>query len=958
MGLSFHFLGTAAKDVGHAAATVARGNTKPGGGVFGFLDNQLGPPNSEQAKANHNLGAKTAQQVQKVPVVGRADTHIVNAGKSIAQGTIGAGIPIGNEIYNRVVAPAANLPQQTFHPQDLGGAGTTLLGDKPILSPSQTFTATRQAGHGTPFSFLAAGAVAAGAIPIGGGEAKAAQGLVKASTTKDAIQALTKSGVDETIAKKIAPAVAQTKDPNIIKNIIDNAHNPPALPRSPLEQLTPGGPPKTAGQGTKLPTELPKQTSATKRAFLSVRGEISKAGLHGQEIADKLQETRNVSERGQAEFIQKIPTVLNLNKNEFTHFVNSLEELDKGAKNVDVGPKVQQAINEWTQNIPSIHERATATGPGKANLDVGNLGQNYFPRNYTELLSNQEGLNKAANHLVETGQADNIGEALQQLQFMKSRYSTPYGHFENSRTLDLPEYDKSKDALVNYISGSYDRIANAEQFGPKGEIARQLISNAGAEGHDIAHLLDRYQIATGIKKHNATAEKASSAIRGVNRFRSLGLSALLNVTQSNNTAAVSGIWNTAGAAFKTFSSSEKQYIKDTGVIIDSVLNNLREQTGLAGKITGKVTAPAFGLVERFNRSVSAVAGKDYATKLASKGDEKSLNILREKLGVQGDIGKKLTPDQEIQAGRKMVEITQFKVDPQDLPGWVDSPGGKLVAQFRTFGYKQTGFIYNQVLKEAAKGNALPLTRFLAVGIPLGVAAGTARNVLKGQTGAGQKGNQDSPATDAFHQMIDGLANVGGFGLGPTDAYFLGSNAKSQRFPEYVASTVGGPTAGLAVGSTIDASQAANGNFNGLERRGLKSLSSIGPALSNKLVPYSETSKDQKAVLDQLKQEGASKEQVTTYEQFFSSGKSLKGEEGKARKEIDAVLKKEGPDSQTAYNIAKAYNAKVEKTYSKWVKDYAQKYGTDDLETRYTQKFIDPDNFSDRYDSLSTPIINK
>lgn len=938
MGFNLHFLGTIKNDVQH----VAQGDSKAGGGVFGFLNKSVGAPVSHVASLPVNeTRFAVAQATHNEPAAAQAVQNIHTGTSEVRK--FAQGFPAGTAA---LVAGARGKQEYKATNPVL----SFLAGNEATPTPQGAYSQARNTGQGIGPALGIAGLTTLGDVPVGPGKffkGGVAEQLVKASTKEEATKALVKSGVDESIAHKIAPGVAATKDPHIINNIIDNAHKPPALPQSPVAQLTPSETTKTAGQGTKLPIELPGQTSAIKKAFLSVRGELSKAGLHGQEIADRLQETRNASETGQAEFVQKIPTVLSLKKNEFTHFVNSLEDLSKGIKNVDAGPKVQQAINEWTQNIQSVRDRAE-----KAGLDVGNLGQHYFPRNYTELLSSQEGLNKAANHLVETGQADNIGEALHQIQFMKSRYSTPYGHFENSRTLDLPGYDKSKNALGGYISGAYDRIANAEQFGPKGEVARQLIANAGGEGHDIAHLLDRYQIATGIKSYSPTTEKASSAIRGFNRFRSLGLSSLLNVTQSNNTAAVSGIWRTAGAAFKSFTPAQKQYVKDTGVIIDSVLNNLREGGGVGKSAIGKATAPLFGHVERFNRSVAAVAGKNYATKLVSKGDEKSLNILREKLGVQGDIGKKLTPEQEIQASRKMVELTQFKVDPQDLPGWTNSPGGKLVAQFRTFGYKQTGFIYNQVLKEAAKGNVLPLTRFLAVGIPLGVAAGQARNTLRGQPGVGARGNQQTAETDIFHKAIEGLANVGGFGLGPTEGKFLAQNATSPRFPEYVAGTVGGPTAGLAVGSTIDVSQAAGGNFNGLERRGLKSLSSIGPALSNKLVPYNGLNKNEKSTIAQLKKEGAPTNQINSYTTFFNT----KGPSSSSvNKQIDEALKKDNYDK--AYQLAKDYNVKVEKAYSAWAKQYGNDV-PEDLYSKYTAKYISPDGFDARQQRLTTPILSR
>lgn len=145
---------------------VAHGNSAPGGGVFGFLDKQLLPQNKQQTQQPSPIN-RVAHAVQQIPVVGRADTHILNAARDVGQGTIGAGVPLGVEAYNRVIAPAAGLPQQTIHPQQFGPTGTTLLGEGPVLSPSQTYTESRKT-HAAPFSFLLGAAVAAGGVPVGG----------------------------------------------------------------------------------------------------------------------------------------------------------------------------------------------------------------------------------------------------------------------------------------------------------------------------------------------------------------------------------------------------------------------------------------------------------------------------------------------------------------------------------------------------------------------------------------------------------------------------------------------------------------------------------------------------------------------------------------------------------------------------------------------------------------------
>lgn len=655
-----------------------------------------------------------------------------------------------------------------------------------------------------------------------------------------------------------------------VQNEIDKIHNPvqggdlasnldaaakaPDAPKVPTETptvTTTAPKPRDFTPPTK--NTIYKQPGFVKRIFTSESGKLNALGAEGSRVAQGLSAVRNNSETAQANFIKQIPTVIGLKKRDYNKFVDTLDTMARGGEVSGVSPKIQRAISEWQRMIPTIRQSAVDAG-----IDVGDLGDTYYPHNYSKLLSTSKGTQKAIDHLVKTGQADNSVEAANMLQHMKQRYATPFGHFENSRKLDLPGYDRGKDSLVSYVAGAFNKISHAEQFGANGEKAASLIDDIGKAKGDAAKLsaLKSYMISSGSYQWDRPSSylKGTSAIRSFNRLRSLGLSAILNAGQTTNTASVAGIWRTARAATKLLSKSEREYVNSTGVIIDSVLNSLREGSGVGNKLAGKLTAPGFNVVEDFNRSVAAEAGKSWATKLAkkaAKGNSKAEKILREKLGVEGEIGAKLTKEQEIQASRKLVENTQFKVDPQDLPGWASSPEGKMVSQFRTFAYKQTGFVYNQLLKEAVVNkNPAPLARFLAVGVPIGYVSNEVRKKLRGEDTSGTKGVSSENKSSLFGDLVTSLQNVGAFGM-LSDVGFLGSNIKSQRFPQYLASSLAGPTAGLGLQTVTNIQQAAAGNSKALARQGLRTIPVAGAYASNQILPYGgdEFSKTQQGVLD-------------------------------------------------------------------------------------------------------------
>jgi hypothetical protein len=217
--------------------------------------------------------------------------------------------------------------------------------------------------------------------------------------------------------------------------------------------------PLKSGQGS----GIPKPLSILKRTTLSTKGQLNQLGEGGKTISSGLGKARDISEIGQAQFLKQIPSVTGLSHKEFPQFVDTLNVLSRG-ENPNVSPKIGQAVKEWSTAIPQVRQLGEQAG-----VPVGDLGPTYFPRDYSQLLRNSKNVNKVAQDLVRTGQAKDLGEAQKMLQFMKNKYDTSFGHFENSRAFDLPGYDKSKNALINYISGAYNKIGHAQVFGPNGK---------------------------------------------------------------------------------------------------------------------------------------------------------------------------------------------------------------------------------------------------------------------------------------------------------------------------------------------------------------------------------------------------------------------------------------------------------------------------------------------------------
>jgi hypothetical protein len=629
---------------------------------------------------------------------------------------------------------------------------------------------------------------------------------------------------------------------------------PPKEIKPPTQKVTPDAQP--------LPERNTKMVSKTDKLLRSTRSIIERQGENGKLLAGKLQSARDSKEIYLSELQQAMPTVTKLARKGRNAIVNKDFENFVEATQGRAKPKnatIAKAIKEWQAAHPGIRQRGVDAG-----LEIGDLGPTYYPHfiDYERVFKDTNTYNKAINHLVETNQAPTPEEAIKLLNYAKDvSRNRQFGNLESERLIDLPFYDKTPNSLISYLNGSAKRITNTETFGAKDEEALKLITKAGQQGYDTEAMKNAFDVAVGAKQYSQTSSAISGGVRKYITTTRLGLGALTNVSQNVNTGIVTGHTRTLSSAVKALSKKNKQFVADTGVISDALLNDLKTQQGYSsfsskviGKAINKVTAPGFGKVEQINRSISAIAGRDYGLRLAQKGNETALR----KLGVTGDIANKtLTEAQQIQVAREVVRKTQFKVDPQDLPGWADSPGGKLIAQFRTFSYNQSKFFSNEVIKPAAKGNLVPLGRVLAA-LPVGYGLYETRRVIDGRP---EEENENKVALASF-------SKIGGAGL-VLDLYQSLNPLNSEYIPSdrrvtMALGAAGGPAVGVgtqAVGAVSEFIQRKNtpadeSKLEGkvtlakgekytdatpISRFGLSQIPIVGTPIKNRLLPYKKQS---------------------------------------------------------------------------------------------------------------------
>ena len=578
-----------------------------------------------------------------------------------------------------------------------------------------------------------------------------------------------------------------------------------------------------------MPTPLGKS-----KYGMSSSGLLDNSGIAGKEFNRRFDIVRSTREQLDAAFWKSVPSVKTLG-NETTAFVDALEALSKG-ETPTMSPKVTQAVKEYSQAMPKIRDTAVAAGK-----EVGDRGPYYFPRDYSKAFE-PKNLNKTVQHLIDTKQATDVADAMQKIDFMKQNSKPIYGHLDKTRSFDLPGYNKSMDALSNYVSAAHDNIAKAEQFGPKHEIIDQLVNHMSKEGYDTRIAKDAIDVSMDNKTYNPTTSKWFARERQFQGMTKLGKAGVTNAGQSANTAITEGAINTLRSVKQLRDKNVLGLIEDSGVLNDHTISKIASGSqGTTNVVATNLASPGFTQVERFNRMVAGQAGKNSADILAKKafaGDVTAELKLRSKYGITGDIRETLTREQQIQAIRKTVEKTQFKVDGFDLPPWANSPIGKSATQFKPFMYKQTKFLMDEVIKAAKNDKDLmPMVRMLTVGAPIGVAGMYVKGAIAGYNPFVDQKTKEQDST--LTKLAKGVNAVGGTGMAsiPIDLY---NKRASDSLTSRVAGTIGGPGSS----DVVDTSQniiAGNKNkdWKPLERQILTKIPVVGNRISNAVAPYSE-----------------------------------------------------------------------------------------------------------------------
>lgn len=589
---------------------------------------------------------------------------------------------------------------------------------------------------------------------------------------------------------------------------------------------------------------------------------ISRFGETGKQLAQTLRAIRDDAEREAGTYVADLRKSLS-NLTTLDEKANLVEVLDKGA--APVSRNVAEIAAKERAKLNAIADRAT-----EASLEIRNPvtgakvpftpRQNFFPHTGTRSLEEIARDPRARAKAVQTIQKQegtSLEEAGKIFDAMVKNSRGRYGHLEVARLYDFGDYDKNPlTALSTYYSRALRRLNEAERLGAGNEKAYEAAELIGQQFGDRAKdfaktLVDRMTGRETLGLGGKIATDIGGTVRGFEAATKLGQAVIANSSQTALTAVVAGVKNTARAVKAAMTKEGQEFALKSGATLSSTLHDfMREAVGAGGRSLGEragetvLKATGFLAVEKANRAIAANAGRFYAQdafeKILSNPKSRSAinnSVMLRRMGVDLDAALKrgeLSETDLLKAGQSIVQRTQFKTDPTELPLFWSSPAGKIVTQFKSFAFRSGKLLKDDVLKPAReylltggrRGSLGPITRAATI-LPLaGEAVEDLRAAIRG------KRRPD----DVLTRIAEDYAAVGTLGLF-MDTWRAASFGKGG-----VLGLIAGPAVSDVAEAGTGVMQAVQGKPRTLSRFAARNVPVVGSSLAGVAFPSEQEEK--------------------------------------------------------------------------------------------------------------------
>lgn len=506
---------------------------------------------------------------------------------------------------------------------------------------------------------------------------------------------------------------------------------------------------------------------------------LRRTGGAAAELADRFDRVAEDARLGGARALQAVQTArLDLfgkkgpTAEEFSQIVDNLE----GGRRLR-DPKLQRYADTIRATLAKTYDDATAAG-----LPLAKREGNYWPRQIegrfdfdaqVAALAKEKGVS-----LLEAEE-----QLAQRRAFSQGKDSNLQRERTDTRRAGVAgreaEYRRDEGVLTEYLVNAYQRIAEAGQFNEGGSRygkLRELISRIpDPTARAVARRVAEREF--GLQGERTLKDEAMAQARAFNSIRQLGGVGFINqITTLGVTAAEAGPGPFVRGLARVARDAKRAEIDATASIFGEASRRLTEATGadaegLLGAVAGKLpTMRAIGTVDTWQRVVADQVGREFAAaqwQAAQGRGRLAESAARAVRDLGADPARPLTDADLQRAGKRFSDRTQGDPSPRNLPEWMTSPTGKLIAQYMPFMYRMSDYLGGH-LRRAAGGDAhsqAVLARALVTLPAMGYLATAGRAAL---TGVGINDPLEPKQwADAFKSRLIDLRKH------PVQAYFQG-----------------------------------------------------------------------------------------------------------------------------------------------------------------------------------------
>jgi len=408
----------------------------------------------------------------------------------------------------------------------------------------------------------------------------------------------------------------------------------------------------------------------------------------------------------------------------------------------------------------------------------------YFPRMPVQGMFEGRSKDDAVAHLIKTGQASNYAEADSLLKVITGGGSK-FKNIEARRTANLPDSFWRRDKAVDYdyITRGWKRIAEHDNYGKNDEVLTEALSKIkneqGDKAYEYARWLGEHEIGRSIGRQGPVAGLARDEVeRGVASLEALtklSFAGVRHLGQASNIPIVVGEMGPLVRGFAKMlsdSGAAEEHAMRAGILFREASVKARNDALGRWTLGSKMLEYTFQPIRRFNRILASEAGRDAAeTNFARLMKDNNNTQAKHLLNIMGVNTREalqrgsLTQDDLLNASKRVADFSMFELNPSSVPpAWRNSPWGRTVTMYKTYGAMEAKLIKDFVIKPAlgigGPQNLKPLM-YLSILFP---AVGEVTNDISELLKRGNLKQRPDWNKYPFDRVLEDAAYVGAFGL--------------------------------------------------------------------------------------------------------------------------------------------------------------------------------------------------